>query len=142
MEADPPGDLVDALSSTALFVGLGRKDLLTVVKLGKELSFRPGEKIVEAGEGDIALYLILEGKVQMKREGRVLSELSRGDFFGEMAVVHGQPRSTDVTAVEPTRCFALSRWSFEALVRLFPELPMMTDGELARRLRDTGEASR
>ncbi|MGA1975355.1 MAG: cyclic nucleotide-binding domain-containing protein [Conexivisphaerales archaeon] len=141
MEADPPGDFVDALGSTALFTGLRRKDLLTVVKLGKELSFRPGEKIVEAGEGGIVLFIILKGKVQMRREGRVLSELGRGDFFGEMAVLEGEPRPTDVTAIEPTRCFAPSRWSFEALVRLFPDVPMVIDTELARRLRDAEVAS-
>ncbi|MGA1976014.1 MAG: cyclic nucleotide-binding domain-containing protein [Conexivisphaerales archaeon] len=140
MEVDPPGDLIDALGSVALFAGLGRKDLLTVVKLGQELSFRPGEKIGEAGESGIALYLILEGKVQMRREGRLLSELSTGDLFGEMAMLQGQPRPTEATAIEPTRCFALSRWSFEALVRLFPDVPMEIDRELAERLRDTKEA--
>ncbi len=142
MEADPPSDLVDALGSVALFAGLGRKDLLTVVKLGQELSFRPGEKVVEAGEGGIALFIVLEGKVQMRREGMLLSELGGGEFFGEMAVLHGQPRPTQVIAIEPTRCFALSQWSVEALVRLFPDVPAMIDRELARRLRDTEEASR
>jgi CRP-like cAMP-binding protein len=141
MNADPPGSLVDALGSATLFAGLERKDLLTVVKLGRELSFRPGEKIGEAGEGDITLYLILEGKVQVRREGRLLSELGTGDLFGEMAMLRDQPRPTDVTTIEPTRCFALSRWSFEALVRLFPDVPMEIDRELARRLRDTEKAS-
>ena len=132
--------MVDALGSAALFAGLERKDLLTVVKLGQELSFRPGEKI-EAGEGGIALYLILEGKVQMRREGRLLSELGTGDLFGEMAMLEGQPRPTEVTSIEPTHCFAFSRWSFEALVRLFPDVPMVIDRELARRLRGTVEAA-
>jgi len=71
MEADPPSDLVDALGSVAFFAGPGRKDLLTVVKLGQELSFRPGEKVVEATSGVLANVKIgdeLEAKRRLEEK--------------------------------------------------------------------------
>jgi len=123
----------EALASVPLFSGLKKKQLDVAAKLGHDISFKSGQTIVKEGELGLGFYVILEGKAEVRRGTRVLSEIGPGGFFGEMAVLDNQPRSADVVAVEPTRCAAYTAWSFEALVRLRPEIPATIMTELARR---------
>lgn len=83
----------------------------------------------------VGFYMVLEGKVEVRKGSKVLATLSRGQFFGEMSLVDEQPRSADVIAVQPTKCFTLSTWVFSALVKQHPELAMPMLRELAKRLR-------
>jgi CRP-like cAMP-binding protein len=126
-------EFTDALASVSLFSGLGKKQLQVAVKLGHDLSFKAGQTIVKEGELGIGFYVILSGKAEVRRKGKVLSQLGKGDFFGEMAVLDNQPRSADVVAVGPTRCAAFTAWSFEALIHLRPEIPAAIMAELAKR---------
>jgi CRP/FNR family cyclic AMP-dependent transcriptional regulator len=126
-------DFAGALTSVSLFSGLGKKELQVAVKLGHDLSFDSGQTIVKEGELGIGFYVILSGRAEVRRKGKVLSPLGKGDFFGEMAVLDNQPRSADVVAVEPTRCAAFTAWSFEALIHLRPEIPAAIMAELAKR---------
>jgi CRP-like cAMP-binding protein len=126
-------DFAGALDSVSLFSGLGKKELQVAVKLGHDLSFNAGQTIVKEGELGIGFYVIITGKAEVRRGGKVLSQLGKGDFFGEMAVLDNQPRSADVVAVEPTRCAAFTAWSFEALIHLRPEIPATIMAELAKR---------
>jgi len=79
-----------------------------------------GEPIVGAGdEGDV-LFLILEGSVRVERGGRVVATLGEGDFFGEVSVLDGGPRTADVIADTDARCLVVSR---EVLHRTLAEDP-------------------
>jgi CRP-like cAMP-binding protein len=122
MKGRPQEHLIDSLAETALFAGLDRKDLLTVVRLGQLLYFEPGGKIVGGGELGFVFYLILDGEVKVMRKGSTPSKLGKGDSFGELSRPGGQPWSAEVEATGPTRCFAFSRWSFGALLHLFPQV--------------------
>jgi CRP/FNR family transcriptional regulator, cyclic AMP receptor protein len=123
----------EALASVPLFAGLKKKQLEVVSKLGHDMSFDSGQTIVKEGELGIGFYVILDGRAEVRRNGRILSEIDPGGFFGEMAVLDNQPRSADVVAVKPTRCAAFTAWSFEALMHLRPEIPATIMTELARR---------
>jgi CRP-like cAMP-binding protein len=119
----PPEHLIDSLAEEGLFASLKRKDLLTVVRLGELLSFEPGEKILSEGDRGLALYLISIGEVKMMRKGASPPpKLDRGDPFGEMSSPSGQPWSAEVEATGLAKCLTFSRWSFEALLHLFPEI--------------------
>ena len=123
----------EALASVPLFKDLKKKQLGIAVKLGHDLSFESGQTIVNEGELGIGFYVILSGTAEVRRDGKVLSRMGQGGFFGEMAVLDNQRRSADVIAVEPTRCAAFTAWSFEALVKLSPNIPATIMGELAKR---------
>lgn len=126
-------EFADALASVSLFSGLGKKELQVAVRLGHDLSFKAGQTIVKEGELGIGFYEILSGKAEVRRKGKVLSQLGKGDFFGEMAVLDNQRRSADVVAVEPTRCAAFTAWSFQALIHLRPEIAATIMTEMAKR---------
>ncbi len=132
-EAEIRPDFADALALVPLFSVLKKKQLGVVVKLAHDVSFSPGQTIVEQGELGIGFYVILEGKAEVRRKGKILSEIGPGGFFGEMAVLDNQPRSADVVAVAATRCAAFTAWSFAALIRLHPEIPAAILGEMAKR---------
>ena len=88
------------------------------------------------GEPGLALLLILDGKVEVLKKGKLVATLGKGRFFGEMTVIDDKPRSADVVAVAATRCFGLTAWAFAALVRTYLEIALAVMKELVRRLRD------
>ena len=53
----------------------------------------------------------------MRRQGRHLRELGPGDFFGEIALLDGGPRTATVTALGPMKCLVLSRGEFHNVIR-------------------------
>lgn len=127
--------VITALGSVPFFSGLNSKNLKMVAESGKELSYKSGDTIVEEGTMGVGFYLVIDGKVEVRKGSKVLATLSRGQFFGEMSLIDEQPRSADVVAIQPTKCFTLSTWVFTALVKQHPELALSMLKELAKRLR-------
>ena len=107
---------------------------------GKELSYKSGDKIVEEGVKGLGFYLILDGSVDVRKGSKVLSKLGKGQYFGEMSLIDGSPRSADVVATSPTTCWVLSSWSFEALVKAHPEVALVMLKETVKRLRSAQSA--
>jgi CRP-like cAMP-binding protein len=127
--------VTSALGSVSFFSGLNEKQLNVVVETGKELSYNAGDTIVEEGTMGVGFYMIIDGKVEVRKGKKVLATLSKGQFFGEMSLIDGKPRSADVVAIQPTKCFTLSTWVFSALIKEHPDLVLPMLGELAKRLR-------
>src|SRR5438874_6164689 len=93
------------------------------------------------------MYLIERGKVRICVQGTdgrdmTLTELGRGDFFGEMALLDGQRRSADAIVVEDARVAVLSREHFLSFVRSSPDVALELLTALANRLRHTDELLR
>jgi CPA2 family monovalent cation:H+ antiporter-2 len=82
----------------------------------------PGERILRAGDPADAFYLISKGEVEVAVAGVRLSTQGPGDFFGEMALLSGAPRSADVTALDYSRFAKLSARDFHRFLRRYPEL--------------------
>jgi CRP/FNR family cyclic AMP-dependent transcriptional regulator len=83
----------------------------------------------------VGFYLILDGRAEVRKGSRVLATLGRGQFFGEMSLIDEQPRSADVVAVSPTKCWALSSWAFDSIVKSNPEIALLMLKEMVKRLR-------
>jgi len=123
------------LSSVPFFASLDDKRRKALVNDGKELSYKAGDIIVGEGASGVGFYLVLDGKVEVRKGGRVIASLGKGEFFGEMSLIDDQPRSADVIAVAQTRCWALSSWAFNALVKANPDIALVMLKELVKRLR-------
>jgi CRP-like cAMP-binding protein len=132
--------IIEMLEKSSLWSGLSKKDLKSIVKLSKERTYETGDVIVRKGEGGVGFYLILEGSVEIRSDGKTIAKLDAGQFFGEMSVIDNQPRSADVVAVEPSRCLILSAWSFNALISENPKIALKMLQEFVRRLRSTNQA--
>lgn len=129
-------DIISSLGGVSFFSGLNKKQLKTIADSGKEINYKQGDTIVEEGTMGVGFYLVLDGKVEVRKGAKVLSALSKGQFFGEMSLVDDQPRSADVVAIQQTRCFTISTWVFSALIKQHPELALPMLKVMARRLRD------
>ena len=127
--------IVRMLQKAPLWAGLAEKELKVIARSFKELKYGSGDFIVRKGERGIGFYLIVDGTVEVRSDGRVLSRLGPGQFFGEMALLDGQSRSADVVALEPSRCLALSSWNFNAIVSDHPKIALKLLQESTRRSR-------
>jgi CRP/FNR family cyclic AMP-dependent transcriptional regulator len=127
----------DVLASVPIFSSLDSKGLDAVAKAGKRQSYDAGMTIVEAGATGVGFFFILDGDVEVRQRGKTIAKLGKGQFFGEMALIDGQPRTADVVAVGPAECFALSAWSFASLMKTEPKISLGVMKELVRRLRET-----
>ncbi|HSO53777.1 MAG TPA: Crp/Fnr family transcriptional regulator [Actinomycetes bacterium] len=96
-----------ALERTPLFAGLDREHLEAVVSVGRRVSYQPGQAVVE-----------------------------RGDFFGEMAVLAGEPREATVTAVEPLEALRIPADEFQAFLAGNPQIAVGMLKSLVERLRE------
>jgi len=132
--------LLEKLHSVPLFSGLKEKQLKSILASGKQQSYAEGRVIVREGEAGLGFYLILEGGVEVKRKGRAVAKLGSGNFFGEMSLLDSNPRSSDVVAVAPTTCLALSSWDFQGLVESHKEIAMNLLKTLVHRLRESDKA--
>jgi CRP-like cAMP-binding protein len=127
--------IVKMLQKAPLWSGLTEKELKVIARSFKELKYESGDIIVRKGEAGVGFYLIADGTAEVRSDGKVLSKLGPGQFFGEMALLDGQPRSADVVATEPTRCLALSSWSFKSIVSEHPRMALKLLQESVHRIR-------
>jgi CRP/FNR family cyclic AMP-dependent transcriptional regulator len=103
--------------------------------------------LFRAGDAGDSMYVIEEGKVQISMrsadgEELILAVLGPGDFFGEMALIDGKPRSANACVVEPSRLAVLSRPHFLSFLSSSPRIAVEMLTALSRRLRRTDELLR
>lgn len=106
--------IVAILGRIPLFAGVPEAKLTPLGGAVIPRRAQPGERIVRAGEQGDSFFYILAGKVKVTRKLRngeetILSLLGPGQFFGEQALLDGQPRSASVYAVDPTALLVLMR---------------------------------
>jgi monovalent cation:H+ antiporter-2, CPA2 family len=105
-----------------LFTGLTPEQREVLVLHFKLITAQPGERIIRAGEAADAVYFISEGEVEVSFRGRKINRLQAGDYFGEMALITGQPRSADVTALDYSKFATLSQRDFRRFLERFPDI--------------------
>jgi|LZCG01.1.fsa_nt_gb CRP-like cAMP-binding protein len=130
-------DAVVLLKKVPLFSGLSEKALASIAKVAVEKDFKAGTRIVSEGDTGTGFYLILSGSAEVSRNNERIAKLGEGEFFGEMALLDGAPRSADVTALEDTTCLALTLWVMKGIIAANPDVALGMLKELARRLRET-----
>ena len=124
-----------------LFSELTEEQLGLLANLVVVQDFNRDETVVLEGDCSMkALYLIASGTVQVYMTGidgreTILSFLERGDFFGEMSLIDGEPRSASVRTVTDAQLMIIHREPFLTLIRQTPEIAMSLLSEMSKRLR-------
>ncbi|MGH2686945.1 MAG: cyclic nucleotide-binding domain-containing protein [Actinomycetota bacterium] len=126
---------IELLKTVPLFEGLSRRELDSVYRTGKEIQFGADHAIVEEGATGIGFHLLLDGEVDVLVGGRRRAKLARGDYFGEMSLLDGGPRSATVKTTTDVRTLALTPWAFISLVERSPSIAKKLLIELSKRLR-------
>jgi methyl-accepting chemotaxis protein len=111
-----------------------------ISEIGKVLDKRAGEIIFTEGEPGNELYVVISGQVEitLQHESKsiVLGQVDEGDFFGEMSLLEGMPRSGTATAVMQTKLVVLQQESFRQLMASDSELAWRVMNGLSTRLRN------
>ncbi len=128
-------ELIDTLAGLALFADLSRPQLEAVVHTFEEEYFTDGQRILRQGFSGSNLYIILSGQAAVHVDGTQRATLSRGEFFGEISVLLGEPPAADVVAVGPLRCLALSGPEAEQFLLTYPRVTFRMLQAEARRVR-------
>src|SRR2546429_2054497 len=138
---------IDTLRHVPLFESLDDETARKLCQLLESIDCKAKTSLFRAGDEGDAMYLIERGKVRICVQGTdgrdmTLTELGRGDFFGEMALLDGQRRSADAVVAEDARLAVLSREHFLSFVRSSPNVALELLTALANRLRHTDEMLR
>jgi len=132
--------MVSSLRSSLLFERAEESALADVARHLRRRRFRRGEVIFHQGDPGDALHLVGSGAVKIvlpseHGEEAIIATLRRGDFFGELALLDGAPRSATAVALEPSETWTLSRDLFHELLDRDPRLRDSLLAGLARELR-------
>jgi CRP/FNR family transcriptional regulator, cyclic AMP receptor protein len=138
---------LEALRSVPLFASLDDTAARHLRSLLLVRNVPSDTAIFRTGDSGDSLCLIESGRVQISvtdDDGKrvVLAELAEGDFFGEIALIDGKPRSADATALEDARLAVLSREDFLSFVRSNPDVAMEMISAVSHRLRRTDDLLR
>jgi CRP-like cAMP-binding protein len=126
----------DVLSSVDLFQGLSKRELQKLMTTAKELAFEEGDTVVAEGDEDGRFYLLLEGGAKIIKGRKTLATLGPGDYFGEISLIDGEPRSATVVTTSAVRALTLARWNFKPLLEEQPSLTRKLLVEMCRRVRE------
>ena len=97
--------------------------------------YAPGEVIFTEGQAGDAMYAVLEGEVEITKQGRVLEVVASGGVFGEMALIDQEPRSATAIAKTDCKLVTVGERRFTLLVQQTPYFALQIMHTLAERLR-------
>ena len=128
---------IDHLGKIPLFTSLTRKELTLLAKLCDEVPVKAGKVLVKQGTVGYECFVIVEGESIVERDGRTITTLSPGSYFGELAMLDKGPRSATVTAITHMLVLVLGPREFATALDAIPHLSLKLLASLARRIRDT-----
>ena len=129
------------ISQVPIFSDCSAKDLAAVARGLKEVNHKAGTVIAREGDPGIGLFIIAEGSAKVSIGGQTKAKLGPGDFFGEIALLDGGPRTATVTAQTDLHLFGLTEWVFRGLLQEHPAIAVKTLQAMAGRLRSATKAA-
>jgi CRP-like cAMP-binding protein len=129
-------EIADALSSMTLFADLTSPQLHGVAGRFEEAFFPEGQRVLRQGLSGSAFHVILDGEAAVVVDGTRRATLSRGEFFGEVSILLGEPPSADVVATRPLRTIVLAGPAVEGFLTEHPKVMYRMLQAQARRLRN------
>ena len=97
--------------------------------------------IAREGEPGVGLFVIVDGTAEVTIGGAKKASLGPGDFFGEIALLDGGPRTATVTATSDIQMLGLTEWVFRGLMQEHPSIAVKTLQQMAARLRNATKAA-
>ncbi len=131
-------DVARRLQNFSIFRTLDIHNIRDILGHLSKAKFETGARIINIGDVNKKLYIILAGKVEIVDDGgNAIASLGVGEVFGEMSLLSGDPASAAVVAAEPLKTLCIKGRQFRQIVRKYPSLQMVFTQMLSRRLRRT-----
>ena len=132
-------DPVKMLASVPIFEELSTKELKSIANSAKEVTHREGHVLAREGESGVGFFLILEGDVAVAVGGRSMRKMGPGDFFGEISLLDGGPRTATCTAQTEVTTLGITPWTFKRLIEQNPSIASKMLKVMATRLRSSAK---
>ena len=125
---------IELLKKVPLFAGCSKAELRELAMVADELDLREGRTLVREGRPGREFFILLDGSVRVSRDGRKLSDLGAGDWFGEIALLTDTPRTATVAATSPIRVLVITDRSFRRVVERMPAIALKVLATVSDRL--------
>jgi len=120
------GAIAERLSAVDIFAPLSADETTMLAQAAVSHVFAPGETVIRAGDPGSSMFVVHKGKVrvQVNENGRprTVATLNEGDFFGEMALFTGEPRTANVLALEETEVLEIGHAAMKRVFDTNPDL--------------------
>jgi Pyruvate phosphate dikinase, AMP/ATP-binding domain/Cyclic nucleotide-binding domain len=131
---------VEVIERVPFFANMSPRDVEGIAALFKERRFAAGETVTKEGAGGAAFFVIESGEAIVSVAGRPRATLTKGDYFGEIALIDEGARSATITASGELVCYGLTYWEFRPLVQQNATIAWNLLQTLAKRLRTAQDA--
>jgi CRP-like cAMP-binding protein len=129
----------DLLEGVPLFAGVSAAGIEELGAIADEVEVRAGTVLTHEGAREGFFFIVVEGTVRIEREGRVVNRIGPGEFFGEIALLDGGPRTATAVAETPCRLLSMTYQMFHELLDASPEIRTAILEAVGRRLRELDE---
>ncbi len=130
-----PIDRLNALKTIPLLAGLPHSDLEQLSKKVNEVRHAQGSEIIKEGTSGSSVFLIIEGRCEVRRGNNLIRELKVGEFFGEISILDPAPRTATVRSVENSVLLVLEGYDFRTALKSSMQMSQRLIAVLAERLR-------
>jgi CRP-like cAMP-binding protein len=128
-------DIINELSRTDLFKGVSKKGIKAIANQSRVVDHHPGREITEEGGGAAAFHLIRSGTASVRVGDKRRPDIGPGDYFGEISLIDGLPRSASVKAETSLTTISLPSWHLHSLLDEHPEIARQLLKVMCARLR-------
>src|SRR6185312_554821 len=125
---------IELLKKVPLFSQCTRKQLAAIAGLADLVDLPEGTLLIREGAVGRECMVIVEGAVEVRRDGRRINSLGPGDFIGEMALISGAPRNATVTTTQPSSLLVVTERQFWELLERTPGMQISVIKALGERL--------
>lgn len=133
-------DKITRLEEVVLFEGCTRGQLKRVAKIADVIEVPAGAMLARKGDTGNEFFVILDGTARVELSAKRQVRLGPGEYFGEMSLLDGGPRSATVIADTPLRLLVIKRRDFSSLLRDIPDVTQNILVTLSKRLRQVEQA--
>ncbi|MFO8100744.1 MAG: cyclic nucleotide-binding domain-containing protein [Dehalococcoidia bacterium] len=137
MFGDDQSDIQELLRKVPLFSDLNKKSLKEIGEITEEVEREAGDVLAQEGKAGKAFVFIVEGKVRVEKEDKLVNRLSAYDFFGEISLIDGRPRTATVIAETDVKLLVIHSSYFDEILDKVPGLSRKIMMSLCKYLRQT-----
>lgn len=136
MRSRIPREQIELLRKVPLFSNCTQHELRAIAQLGTPVGAEEGASLTEYGQPGREFFLVLEGTASCRVHNKEVRVFDPGNYFGELALLHGGVRTADVVAVTPMELLVLDAREFRSMLMTTPSIGVKMLGRLAERLTD------
>jgi len=125
---------VSLLAKVPLLKRCSKRDLAKIASIARDIEYPAATSVVREGEPGSELFIVVDGEVDVRSGVRKLTTLRAGNFFGEIALITGSPRTATVTTGTPVRALVISGSDFRKLLQDAPDIQFKVLQEMGYRL--------